>query len=312
VRRKVLLLGLLLLLGGAAVIAWSLADLPPPGCLLRYGFSPGCEPTGDTVTLEGVEFVEIGPGISRMGSTLGARGGDWLGRICAPLGLPWGKSPVPSNEMPVHWVEFPRGFWIARTEVTNAQYERFDPGHERSGYSYDDDDPVVNVSWEDAERYCAWLSRRSSREIRLPSESEWECACRAGSEAEYCFGNEEEGLEAYAWFDANSEEGHPHPVATKRANRWGLFDLHGNVWEWCEDSWHESYEDAPDDGSPWRENGEEWQAGSPVRVGRGGSTDIPATGCRSASRYAHRPAGRSFVYYWRSLRDFGFRPAFDF
>ena len=94
---------------------------------------------------EGVTFVEIGPGCFRMGSNKGGEGGDFLGRWCARLGLPWGDQPKPSDEMPVHWVELPRGSWIAKHEVTNAQYEAFDPNHERSKDSPGDNDPVVEV-----------------------------------------------------------------------------------------------------------------------------------------------------------------------
>jgi formylglycine-generating enzyme required for sulfatase activity len=197
--------------------------------------------------------------------------------------------------MPVHWVEFRRGFWIAKTEITNDQYERFDAHHERSVDSSGDDHPVVDVSWEYAKRYCAWLSERSGRQIRLPSESEWECACRAGSEGEYCFGGDEEGLEAYAWFDDNSEGG-PHPVATKRANDWGLVDLSGNVWEWCADPYHESYQGAPVDGTAWVDEG------TPFRVVRGGSWGDPAWKCGSSIRAWCVPADCN----WR----LGFRPAF--
>ena len=117
--RRVLLAVLALFLVGVGTIAWTLAGMPPAKYYLRYGFDPYCEPTGEKETHEGVEFVEIGPGISRMGSTSMAEGGDWLGKVCAPLGLPWGKHPKPSDEMPVHWVEFRRGFWIAITEMTN-------------------------------------------------------------------------------------------------------------------------------------------------------------------------------------------------
>ena len=132
-RRRVLLAVLALFLVGVGTIAWTLAGLPPVKYYLRYGLDPYCEPTGDIETLEGVTFVEIGPGIFRMGSKHLEEGGDWLGKICRPFGSPWGKHPEPSNEMPVHWVEFRSGFWIARAEITNAQYERFDPAHERSG-----------------------------------------------------------------------------------------------------------------------------------------------------------------------------------
>jgi formylglycine-generating enzyme required for sulfatase activity len=236
-----------------------------------------------------------------MGSNLGAEGGDFLGRWCARFGLPWGDPPKPSVEMPVHWVEFPRGFFIADMEVTNAQYEVFDPKHERSKYSTGDRDPVVEVSWEDARKYCAWLSEESGQAIRLPSESEWECACRAGSKREFCFGDDEKRLGEYAWYAANSD-GKAHAVGTRRANAWGLHDLHGNVWEWCEDTYHENYEGAPADGTAWTEGGEEVEPGTPLRVFRGGIWDFWAVYCRSANRGGDHPRSR--------FRFLGFRPAF--
>jgi len=120
VKRFFLIVMVLLLLAGLGIIAWTVAGLPPVRMVWHYGFSYGPEPTGRTLTVEGVEFVEIGPGCFQMGSEKNAEGGDWLGKLCARLGLPWGDHPKPSWEMPVHWVEFPRGLWIARTEVTNA------------------------------------------------------------------------------------------------------------------------------------------------------------------------------------------------
>jgi formylglycine-generating enzyme required for sulfatase activity len=301
VRRKLLILGLLLFVVAAGVIAWTLAGLPPPKYILRYGLSPGCEPTGETVTLEGVEFVEIGPGIFRMGSTKLAKGGDWLGRICAPLGLPWGEWPEPSDEMPVHWVEFPRGFWIARTEVTNSQYEHFDPGHERSEYSEGDTHPVVNVSFSDVENYCVWLATRSGRPVRLPSEAEWECACRAGSQAEYCFGDDEDELGEYAWFGGEFQAG-SHPVAHCRPNAWGLFDMHGNVWERCEDVYHRGYDGAPDDGSARKAPELPVESFQTNRVKRGGSWNYHFSCCRSAQRH--------FDYFDDGWSCLGFRPVF--
>ena len=133
--------------------------------------------------------------------------------------------------------------------------------------------------------------------IRLPSKAEWECACRAdpGGKTEYCFGDDEKGLSEYAWFGRDWEDG-TRPVATRRPNRWGLFDLHGNAWEWCEDVWHEDYVGAPGDGSAWT------SGGSPHRVIRGGCWGYPAVSCRSAFRYWDHPAYRG--------RNLGFRPAF--
>jgi formylglycine-generating enzyme required for sulfatase activity len=152
----------------------------------------------------------------------------------------------------------------------------------------------VNVSWEDARRYCEWLSERSDLPVRLPTGAEWECACRAGSTTEYWSGDEEAHLAKVGWYDGNSDFS-THPVGEKPANHFGLFDMHGNVWEWCEDWWHDSYEGAPVDGSAWVEGG------TPLRVLRGGSWYYSAGICRSASRYGGHPSFR--------LDDLGFRPA---
>jgi len=197
--------------------------------------------------------------------------------------------------MPVHWVEFPRGFWIARTEVTNAQYEVFDPEHERTAFSPGDEYPAVQVSWKDVTRYCDWLGERSGRDLRLPSESEWECACRAGSSHEFCGGDDEQRLGEYARFSVNSNR-RLHAVGTRRANAWGLSDLHGNVWEWCEDTYQASYVGAPRDGTA------RTVPVSPYRVFRGGSFGEKAANCRSAIRDGSIPDFRDIVL--------GFRPAF--
>jgi formylglycine-generating enzyme required for sulfatase activity len=292
-RRLIIACVVLFFLAGILSFVWVALDWPPVRFVLKYGLTPGCAPTGQTLTVEGVEFVQIGPGIARIGSTYWA-GGDWLGKVCLRLGLPWGDQPTLTEEMPVHWVEFENGFRIARTEITNEQYERFDPQHERHEYSEGDNHPVVNVYWDDARRYCEWLSEKSGLPVRLPSEAEWECACRAGTETEYWSGDEEADLARVGWHDANSDFT-THPVAEKPANPFGLFDMHGNVWEWCEDTLHENYEGAPDDGSARVEGG------TPYRVLRGGGWTSFPVGCRLASRYGMEPSDRD--------DDFGFRPA---
>jgi formylglycine-generating enzyme required for sulfatase activity len=230
-----------------------------------------------------------------MGSDHLAEGGDWLGRICEPIGLPWGTPPKPSNEMPVHWVEFRRGFWIAKTEITNEQYERFEPNHDRGDYSDGDREPVVGVTWGESEGYCQWLAERSARPVRLPSESEWECACRAGSQTEYCFGDDSSRLADYAWFSENSAE-RLHEVATRKPNRWGIHDMHGNARERCDDFWHDSLAATPPDGTAYR-SGE-----LPVRAIRGFGAFAAAWDCRSATRAGFFD-GRAF--------ETGFRPAFS-
>jgi formylglycine-generating enzyme required for sulfatase activity len=305
-----------LLLATVAVV-WTGLPLPPPQWILKYGPAPGCEPQG-TETVRGVEFVVIGPGIARIGSAWQAetgysgRGdGDLLGRVAVPLGMGW--TPAPSQEMPVHWTEFPRGFALAKREITNAQFEAFRPGRGRAPRSPGDRDPVVNVSFSEAREYCAWLAEESGRPIRLPSESEWEAACRAGSGKEYCFGDDAERLGEYAWYAGNSDS-RAHEVGTRKPNAWGFHDLHGNVWEWCEDPWHASYHltttrpgpdgrppvevvnRAPTDGSAWLLDGS-----SRAMVVRGGSRVDPPANCRSACRY-----GLVRQDLWNCL---GFRPA---
>ena len=121
--------------------------------------------------------------------------------------------------------------------------------------------------------------------IRLPSESEWEYACRAGTTTAYSFGDDESLLGDYAWYLDNAGkagERYAHPVGQKLPNAWGLYDMHGNVWEWCEDPWHDNYDGAPTDGSVWPTGGR-----SRDRVLRGGSWGGNARHCRSAPRNGH-------------------------
>jgi formylglycine-generating enzyme required for sulfatase activity len=302
-RRRAVLAVLALFLVGVGYVAWTLAEMPPLRYYLRYGLYPYCAPTGAIETYEGVEFVEIGPGIFRMGSDYLAERGDWIGRICAPLGLPWGEQPEEgaSNEMPEHWVEFERGFWIARTEVTNEQYERFRPGNRRTEFTGEESDPVA-VSLEEARLYCAWLGQIAGQPIRLPSESEWECACRGGSDREFSFGDDEAELARVAWFGRDLR-GTSHRVATKEPNNWGLYDFHGNLWEWCEDTYHENYKGAPTDGSAWTDGGLRSLSGKPFPVIRGGFFGRGADHCRSAKRE------EAYAIYQRG--GIGFRPAYS-
>jgi formylglycine-generating enzyme required for sulfatase activity len=288
------------LLVGVGAIVWIAVDLPPLRLVLSHGFPPAGGPTGRVKEIEGVRFVEIGAGYFRMGSWFNCTKGDALGRICKVFHLPWGGQPVEKgNEVPVRWVEIREPYFLAETELTNAQYERYDPKHER--YWQGDDDPVTGVYFADAQAYCKWLTVRSGLAVRLPSEAEWENGCRAGSTTEYCFGDDELRLGEYAWFGSNSG-GWAHAAKTKRANAWGLYDLHGNVLEWCKDTYHQDYTGAPEDARAWTEGGEVRDPGaSPSRVGRGGGWFRPAVDCRSAYRFWSHPVGG-----WGNL---GFRPA---
>lgn len=177
-------------------------------------------------------------------------------------------------EMPVHPVALD-GFWLGKYEVTQAQYDRVMGGKPVS--SEGADKPAQSVSWFDATTFCNRLAQATGRKYMLPTEAQWEYACRANSNDAYCFGDSLTQLASYAWYDANSSA-MPHPVGTKAPNAWGLYDMHGNVWEWCQDWYHPSYTNAPADGSAWV------NPPASYRVLRGGSWDYGAKGCRSANR----------------------------
>ncbi len=175
-------------------------------------------------------------------------------------------------------------FDIGRYEVTFDEYDLFarldgrrmpnDQGWGRGRR------PVINVSWHDAVAYTEWLSERTGHTYRLATEAEWEYAARAGTTTRWSFGDDENQLDDYAWYDANAD-GKTHPVGEKNANPWGLHDMHGNVWEWVQDCYHESYQGAPDDGSAWQD-GDRCANGG--RVLRGGSFVFPPEDLRSAYR----------------------------
>ena len=177
---------------------------------------------------------------------------------------------VGSNEEPRHSVSV-HSFWMGTTTVTQAQW-RSVMGNDPSNFK-GDDLPVEQVSWEDAHRLISAMNAKETDcSYRLPSEAEWEYACRAGTRGE-TYGD----LDAIAWYDGNSGK-FTHRVGQRRANAFGLYDMLGNVWQWCEDNWHVSYLGAPTDGSVW-------QGGdTSSRVVRGGCFSAIAQDCRSASR----------------------------
>ena len=154
--------------------------------------------------------------------------------------------------------------------------------------------PVENVSWDDTQEFCRRLSAQDRQTYRLPTEAEWEYACRAGRSGRWCFGDDQSMLKQYAWYCDNAN-GTTHPVGTRKPNAWGLYDMHGNVWEWYSDWWRDyASAEVSDPTGP--------AAGSD-RVGRGGGWSSDAGGCRSAYRDGDVPDGRSFIL--------GFRLAFS-
>jgi formylglycine-generating enzyme required for sulfatase activity len=200
-----------------------------------------------------------------------------------------------SNERPTRMVTISQDFLLGRYPVTNAQYGEYLKGAgEKVGKpEYWDDrrfnqpeQPVVGISWSDAQGFCEWAG------CRLPTEGEWEYSCRAGTTTAFSFADSADQLDKYGWYDKNSG-GQTQPVGTKEANPWGLHDMHGNVWEWCQD-WYGEYSAEPvaDPSGPKDGYG---------RVLRGGSWDDVADFCRSSIRYRNLPDNR--------LNDVGFRVA---
>ncbi|HOX39096.1 MAG TPA: SUMF1/EgtB/PvdO family nonheme iron enzyme [Candidatus Brocadiia bacterium] len=148
------------------------------------------------------------------------------------------KRSAYSYELPAHKVDIKKPFYMSMHEVTRAQYARVTGGTVIEGE--EGQLPVGNISWNRATEFCAALSTIENREYRLPTEEEWEYACRAGSNTAFFFGNDEKELDNYAWYRSNAG-GMIHPVGGKTPNGWGLYDMLGNVWEWCNDPFRETY-----------------------------------------------------------------------
>lgn len=205
----------ILVFAAGAAVAWTGLRLPPPLAVVRYGFSPTCAPTGETVVHAGVEFVEIGPGVGRVFADHPPHPDGFLGRLGEPLGLVrrsaargWRRRQADPDP---RWVDFPRGFWIARSVIREAQFREFDPGLTRAEL---DHRGRVNATGSVAAEYCRWLSERSGEQIQLPKEAEWEVAC---------------------WADARP----PYSIIGFRGvgqpNEWGLEDFGGSHAEQCSD-----------------------------------------------------------------------------
>jgi formylglycine-generating enzyme required for sulfatase activity len=202
------------------------------------------------------------------------------------------------NEKPIHEVIVP-AFQIGKYPVTQAQYKAV-MGNNPSRFSGNPQNPVESISWLNAQAFCENLSQLTGKNYRLPTEAEWEYACRAGTKTLFSFGDDKEQLGDYAWFDGNSNNT-THPVGEKRPNPWGIYDMHGNVWEWCADQHHENYVNKPDN---IRENGSLAWLDSDITnqssiIRRGGSWYRDPLACSSAYR------GRSVAAIRNN--DLGFR-----
>ena len=219
--------------------------------------------------------------------TVDLGGGVKMEFVLIPAGeFLMGDDKGSTNEKPAHKVRIRKPFYLGKYEVTQAQWQAVmgnNPSKIKGAKN-----PVEGVSWTGCQPFLEKLNANFAEgkgKFDLPTEAQWEYACRAGSKTTYCFGDDQSGLGEYAWYDENSD-GKTHPVGEKKPNAWGLYDMHGNVWEWCQD-WYDwrYYEKSPTDDPPGPARGTMTRM-----VGRGGYWLGGAKGCRSANRYALGPA----------------------
>jgi formylglycine-generating enzyme required for sulfatase activity len=191
-----------------------------------------------------------------------------------------------AEEQPVHRVNVPT-FLLGRTEVTQRQWIAVMGSNPSQFKQCGMDCPVENISWNDAQEFAHKLSQKTGKNYRLPGESEWEYAARTGGKGRWGLGDDEYLLEQYAWFSVNDSL-ITHPVAQKRPNTFGLYDMHGNVWEWVQDLYQWNYRGAPVDGSAWVNGGKQEE-----RVIRGGAWYDVSKYLRSAYRGHFVPSYRN-------------------
>jgi formylglycine-generating enzyme required for sulfatase activity len=245
------------------------------------------QPVVSSTSYDNLKILDIGKGVKL--EMIFLKNGTFQ------MGSPESEKDRNENEGPVHTVELD-GFWMGKYPVTQAQYQAImgtNPSHFKG-----DNRPIENVSWNDSMEFCRKLSQRTRKTFTLPTEAQWEYACRAGTTTRYYFGDDEGRLGEYAWYWRNSgdkplsgdwdwntiqeKNGRTHPVGQKKPNAWGLYDMHGNVYEWCLD-WYGSYT------SGTKRNPVGPGSGS-FRVLRGGCWHSNAGLCRSAFRGGFTPS----------------------
>jgi formylglycine-generating enzyme required for sulfatase activity len=233
----------------------------------------------DSMNFAGIKFIFIESGCFQMGNDE------------TPTDRTIGESPR-------HRVCIEKPFYMGETEVTQKQWK--DVMGNNPSKSKVEDKPVDRVSWNDIQEFIQKLNAKDGGNyFRLPTEAEWEYAARAGSGSDYCYGDNTSSLVEYAWFGNLGYKGSTHEVAQKQPNDWGLYDMHGNVWEWVQDWYGPSYySDSPEKNPLGPETGK-------YRVYRGGSYIGKATNLRSAVRFSALPVTRTHDLGFRLARGSG-------
>lgn len=201
------------------------------------------------------------------------------------------------QESPMHNVSIRNPFYLGIYTVTQKEWETVmnnNPSH----FKGDNKLPVDSVSWTAVQDFIEKLNKlENTDKYRLPTEAEWEYAARAGTTSRYSFGDDDIHIGDHAWFDGNSKC-KTHPVGEKKPNPWGLYDMHGNVWEWVQDTWHNNYKDAPANGSAWE--GGEFKN---IRILRGGSYHELAGQCWSSNRNGARQSYKLWGVGFRLVKS---------
>ncbi len=222
------------------------------------------------------------------------------------MGSPESETDRYDNETQ-HKVKVTRPFHLGVFEITQQQYEKVmgtRPWQGRPNVKEGPDYPATYVNWNDAVAFCRKLSKQEGVEYRLPTEAEWEYACRAGTTTAYGFGDDASKLEQYTWYRENYwdvGEEYAHRVGRKLPNPWGLYDMHGNVFEWCQD-WYAPYASAKVVSDPMG------PAQGEDRLLRGGAFNFQPGGVRSANRNSGRPGGRYSSLGFRLARTYNLSP----
>jgi eukaryotic-like serine/threonine-protein kinase len=244
----------------------------------------------------GVKFMLIPPGEFDMGSTE-EEVAKLLDQAKAKKQPSWYIDRLPA-EAPKHRVRITKPFYLGRCEVTQAEYERVVESNP-SQFKEDPTCPVEKVTWDEASAFCRKLGQLAEEqaagaEYRLPTEAQWEYACRTGTTTKWYSGDDEGAFGEHGWFSANAG-GKTHPVGQKSPNAWGLYDMHGNVWEWCRDWWGDHYyATSPMDAPPGPTGGSE-------RVSRGGGwADVACA--RASDRRGCNPGDRRGSHGFRLAR----------
>ena len=242
---------------------------PPPVKTVRSGAKPQLNPPPaaralKTLTLNlgkgvNIKFVRIPAGKFMMGS-------------------PKTEKDRAREEGPQRQVTISKPFYMGVTEVTQSQFQSVVRRRSKPNRYRGPQEPAETLSWNEAMVFCRAMSEKTGRSVCLPTEAQWEYACRADAKTRFAFGDDDEDLNAYGWSKANSPRNRHRPVGLKKPNAFGLYDMHGNVWEWCSDRYAESYASAKtvDPKGPTAGQG---------RVLRGGAANYAARYCRSAGRY---------------------------